>query len=101
MQEAVFISLLESEGIYFSVFNDVFGSLKVGPMIPLYNQKTILVPESDLARSRDLIADPGGVSETTEEQGLSFFDTLRMFIEVIFFHWLIPGTRRRGGSPGA
>ena len=44
---ALIRSILESEGIYFFVHNDHFGSLRIGPSIPLYNEKTFMVNEND------------------------------------------------------
>ena len=43
-------SILESEGIYYYVHNDLFGSLRVGPQIDLVNKKTIMVPDTQYKR---------------------------------------------------
>jgi hypothetical protein len=92
---AVICSLLQSEGIPYFVFNDFFGSLKVGPVIPLYNEKFILVPRYSLEKARDLIAEPAGPHDgTLEERGFTFFEKLRMALEVIFFNWIMPSAGR-------
>ena len=46
VEPAVVSSLLETEGIYYFEFNDLIGSLDVGPVIPSYNGSL-----SDLFRS--------------------------------------------------
>ena len=47
---AVVLSRLESEGFYDLVSNDYFGSLHVGPIIPLFNEKIVLVPEMNMGQ---------------------------------------------------
>lgn len=94
-EEAVLISLLAGEGIFFTVSNDVFGSLKVGPVIPLYNEKTILVPEDELERSRALIAPPDEDPARTPESAVDWWDRLRVLLEVLVFNWVIPTPRWR------
>ena len=98
---AIFLSLLESEGIFYTVFNDFFGSLKVGPVIPLYNEKFILVPESQLERAQDMIRQPPDFDDPPEENGFTFFEKLRMLLEVIFFGWIIPAAGRYKGRKNA
>jgi hypothetical protein len=95
-EEAVLRSLLRSEGVEFFVFNDFFGSMKVGPVIPLYNQKFILVARQDLDRSRELLAARVEEDGPVREPRLSTGDKLRMLLEVLIFHWIIPGSGRRG-----
>ena len=43
-------SFLEGEGIKYFVHNDHFGSLRIGPVIELYNAKTLMVDEVDYER---------------------------------------------------
>ncbi len=87
---AVVLSLLKSEGIDYFVSNDHFGSLTVGPSIPLYNEKTILVPDSEFEVASALVAPPANYVGEREERGFTFFEKLRMAIEVVFFGWIIP-----------
>ena len=47
--ELLFIkSLFEGEKIPYYVQNDHFGSLEIGPRIPLFNAKMIMVHEEDM-----------------------------------------------------
>ena len=90
-------SLLDAEGIAYFVHNDHFGSLEPGPSIYLYNAKTIFVEESDLNQARDVIAQlvEAQDSRVRSAHRYSWLDKLRMFLEVLLFGWMIPGTRRR------
>jgi len=90
-------SLLDAEGIAYFVHNDHFGSLEPGPSIYLYNAKTILVEESDVDEARAVIAQvvEAQDSEAGSAHRYSWFDKLRMFLEVLLFGWMIPGTRKR------
>ena len=90
VEAAIICSLLQSESIPFFESNEFFGSLKVGPMIPHYNKKAILVPQSSLQKARDLIREPIADDLEVEESGLTFFEKLRMTIEVFFFGWVMP-----------
>jgi hypothetical protein len=95
---ALIKSILESEGIDYYVRNDHFGSMKVGPRIELFNAKTFLVSKNDDARARELISDfLITTAEQTEKDrpGYSLFDKVRMIFEVMLFHWIMPGKRRR------
>ena len=94
-------SLLRSEGIFHSVFNEFFGAFKVGPSIPLYNERTVLVPASELGRARELLIPETITESASESDGFTTLEKLRMFLEVAFFGWVIPaaGRARRNGRP--
>jgi len=87
---AVVRSLLESEGIYYLVSNDHFGSLHVGPIIPLYNEKIVLVPETDFEAAKALVTPLDSYDCELQERGFTFFEKIRMAIEVLMFGWIIP-----------
>jgi len=53
---AIVRGLLEEADIRYFVRNDHFGSLHVGPMVPLLNEKTVMVAPKDEGRARALIA---------------------------------------------
>ena len=96
---AVVKSLLDAEGIYYYVHNEYFGSLQVGPSIPLLNARTVLVPRSEVERVRDLLQPVEPLRPEDRERPFSTGDKLRMFLEVSAFWWLIPIRRfRRSGS---
>jgi len=94
-------SLLDAAGITYFVHNDHFGSLRPGACIPLYNEKTVMVSESDLPEARRVIADIMDQPDVfgTPIDGYSLRDKLRMIFEVLFFGWLMPGSRRRKCQP--
>lgn len=90
-------SIFDGDSISYFVHNDHFGSLKVGPQIELFNAKTIMVDENHFDRAKDLLddflrnIDP---IPDTEKPGYSFFDKIRMIIEVVLFSWIMPGKKR-------
>jgi hypothetical protein len=91
-------SVLGSENIPYFIFNDHFGSLKPGPVIWLYNFKTIMVDEKDLERAAELITDylqHVELPAIKSESEYSFFDKVRMVIEFLLFGWFIPGKMKR------
>lgn len=97
---AVIKSLLEAEGIYYFVHNEYFGSLQVGPSIPLLNARTMLVPRFEVERVSDLLQSAEPLQPEDRERPFSTGDKLRMLLEVFVFWWLIPNRRfrRRGSS---
>ncbi len=50
-------SILASEGIDYFVLNDHFGSLYIGPQIPLYNARIIMVPDEQYSKAKSLVLD--------------------------------------------
>ena len=97
--ELAFIrTLLEGEEIPYFVHNDHFGSLWVGPVIELYNAKTIMVDEKHSDRAKELISDYlqniQGKSVHSESK-YSLRDRIRMLIEVVLFAWIMPGRKWR------
>src|ERR1700688_2776744 len=56
--ELAFIKgILDGEHIPYFVRSDYFGSMKVGPQIPFYNQKAVLVDERYAKRASELVND--------------------------------------------
>lgn len=96
---ALILSVLEGDGITFFVHNDHFGSLRIGPSIPLYNEKTIMVNEKDFSRASELISDYlkntrssyNSKPDSTFKSEYSLFDKIRVIIEFFLFSWIIPG----------
>jgi hypothetical protein len=91
-------SILDSEDIPSVVMNDNFGSLEVGPRIGLFNAKMIQVPEEQLERAKELLAD--FLDKTREhaewpQKKYSLLDKVRMFVEFLLFSWIMPGRSRR------
>lgn len=100
---ALIRSVLEGEGISFFVHNDHFGSLRIGPSIPLYNEKTIMVNENDFIRASELISDyykntsskEASNSNVAFQSEYSFFDKIRVIIEMLLFGWIVPGKSKK------
>lgn len=91
-------SILESENIPNFIHNERFGSLWVGPKIDLYNAKTIMVPEEQYDRSRELIEDfLNSIKDKTEvpRPRYSLLDKIRMIFEALIFMWFIPGKKEK------
>jgi len=92
-------SILDAEEISYFVKNDNFGSLEVGPRIGLFNAKMIEVKDDQHEKAAELLSDYlGKVKEKSDESGrkYSFFDKIRMVIEVLIFGWIMPGRRKTG-----
>lgn len=90
-------SLFEGEGISCFIHNDHFGSLRIGPVIELYNAKTLMVDEEDYDRANELISDYLTKTHHSQEEFISeysLFDKIRVIIEAILFRWIIPGARK-------
>jgi len=99
---ALIQGLLDEAGIRYFVHNDHFGSLHIGPVIPLFNEKAVMVAPADEERARALI-EPF-LAETTEDTDAaggdySWKDLLRMAFEIAVFGWIMPGKRWRRRRP--
>jgi len=97
-EPAIIKSLLDAEGINYFVKNENFGSMEIGPQIPLYNSKTIMVEDSQFEKASTLINDYLKETACKEDECgkvYSLFDKMRMAIEFILFGWLMRGKRRR------
>ena len=90
--------ILEGEDIPYFVHNDHFGSLRVGFIIELLNQKTIFVEKSYEAQARGLIMDFIEITRTEFEK-YSMMDKIRMFFEAIFIDISVPGKGWKKGFP--
>ncbi len=93
---AVVESVLRAENIQFFVHNEHFGSLEVGPSIPLLNERSVFVRDEDYGKGLDLIS----VSEAAgapfdAPRRVSLLGKLRMALEVLLFGWVLPAPRRR------
>jgi hypothetical protein len=95
---ALLKGILEDAGINYYVRNDIFGSMEVGPQIELYNKKMIMVSDSQLKRAVELIKDFKAQPDETRrapQEKYSFFDKIRMALEIALFGWLMPGRKKR------
>ncbi len=90
-------SILDSEDITYFVKNDNFGSLEVGPRIGLFNAKIIDVQDDQYERANELLSDYFEKTKQQPEESAkeySWFDKIRMVIEVLLLGWLMPGRRK-------
>jgi hypothetical protein len=93
---AIVESLLNAENIRFFVHNEHFGGLRVGPSMPLFNERTVLVEDEDYERAAALIAEPPPPAEPAPpHERVSVLGRLRMVLEFLLFGWFLPGQRRR------
>jgi hypothetical protein len=95
---AILKSILDAEEIDYFVRNERFGSMFVGPLIDLYNKKTIFVQDDQHDRAKELLDD--FLVDTEEDaggpdKGHSMFDKIRMAFEVLLFGWIMPGRKRK------
>ena len=86
-------SIFDGEGIPYFVHNDHFGSLKIGPRISLFNEKTIMVDEKYFDHAKEIIEDFIQNVKSSRSTEYSIFDKIRMVIEVFLFGWIMPGKR--------
>jgi hypothetical protein len=96
-EAALLKSILDSADINYFVKNDNFGSLEVGPRIGLFNAKMIEVQDDQLELAKELLSDYFEKTKKEPEalaKEYSWFDKIRMVIEVLVFGWLMPGRRR-------
>jgi hypothetical protein len=98
---AVIKSLLNSEGIRYFVHNDLFGSLEVGPTIPLYNAKTIMVAEDQYDWAVEVLNSFVTSKRSGKAHHYSPADKIRMILEFFFLGWLMPGRMREKRKKGA
>jgi len=102
MELAILKGVLDGEGIDHYVHNDNFGALRIGPQIPLYNMRTIVVSEENAARAIDIIRDYLSVVHDDEYKAVtehSFIDRIRLCAEFVTFGWLVPGRPNRRRVP--
>ena len=98
---AILRSILTAYQIPHFVHNDHFGSLQVGPVIPLVNGKAIYVARDRVEEASALVADyvasTGGM-----EYHPTIADKFRLVIEMVLFDWIVLGSLRRnhGESDG-
>lgn len=93
---AVLRSQLESAGIDHYVHNEHFGTLRIGPPIPWFNRKTLMVAPENLEEARTILSSYLEYANSTDElprQRYSARDKLRMCLEFLIFYWFIPGNR--------
>lgn len=95
-EQALIESLLMWHGVEYLIHNDHFGSLEVGPIIPLFNQKTVLVETDDLLVARELLREVTRSDPESDSKAIApLSGRLRPFLETLFFGWFIPGRRRK------
>ena len=96
---AILRSLLDGEGFNYFVHNDHFGTMKTGPKIPLFNEKTIMVSEDHFDQAKEIISDYlASVRLDTSKSEFTLTDKIRMIIEALLFSWFIPGRKRQRKS---
>jgi len=97
-------SALDAHGIPYFVHNGGFGGLYPGMQIDLYNVRTVMVPEGVAETARDLLAHyVDGLDEPGEERAgvvkrLSWWDRIRLVLELAMFGWCVPPANRRRRS---
>jgi hypothetical protein len=93
---AVIKSLLDSERVSYFVHNDNFGSMEVGPSIPLYNSKTIMVAEDQYDSAIEVLGSfvTSKRVDKKYQPHYSLKDKIRMIFEALFLGWLMPGRMR-------
>ncbi|MDR0251038.1 MAG: DUF2007 domain-containing protein [Burkholderiales bacterium] len=95
-------SLLMTEDIPYFVHNKHFGGLYPGVQIELLNARTVMVPEEDVFRAREVLADLLTVEQEppppSPRPRLSLGQIFRMLFEVVVFGWFFPAKRRRRDS---
>lgn len=87
---------MRSEHIFHLVHNDFFGSLMVGPVIELYNAKTILVRKGDLQTAREVIEPAIRPEEGLCDHRYTVLEMIRMAAEVFLIGWIVPRPRTTG-----
>lgn len=93
---ALLRSLLDGNQIPYFVHNDHFGTMRTGPCIELFNQKTIMVPPVFAEPARQVLADFLDNKKSAgnpQKQTYSCADKVRMVFEALFFGWYVPGNR--------
>ena len=100
LELAMIRGVLDTEGIYYFIHNDHFGSMRVGPHIDLINKKSIMVDPGDADRAREIIAYLIERQDPEEEKHAKYSvgQILRMVFETVLFGWFIPGRKRRNES---
>jgi hypothetical protein len=97
---AIIRNILDGEGIQYFVHKDHFGTLQVGPLINLFNLKTIMVPEDQYEKAKeivdDFLANTKNIS-TPPSRRYSLIDKIRMVFETLIFSWFIPGNKWKRG----
>jgi hypothetical protein len=91
---AMLKSLLVSEEIPFTVLNDGFGSLEVGPQIGLFNERIIQVPDEHAERAEEVIRDfLAATADVAPTENYSFFDKVLGVAESWVRKWRPPSRR--------
>src|SRR5687768_13537746 len=88
------LGVLEGAGIPYFVHNGHFGALYLGPQVPLYNVRTILVPTESAVAARDYLSGLSGRGSLTKRQTASR-DRARVLGEIVLFGWFVPGASAR------
>ena len=90
-------SILTAYEIRHFVHNDHFGSLDIGPLIPLVNSKAIYVDAERAEEAAELITDyldsTGGF-----QYHVTRADKIRLVMELVLCGWIVLGSLRNKGS---
>jgi hypothetical protein len=88
------VAALRARGIQPIVRNARFGALYPGPVIPLYNERAVLVPvEQESAALLVLAGDER--RRRLFRPRRSLLDRLRVVLELALFGWFVPGSSAR------
>lgn len=94
IDEIMIQSLLHSANIKYFIQNDVFGSLKIGPIIELFNNKMIFVESEYEIEAKLIISNYLATTYNTEPtSNFSMRDKIRMVLEALLFSWFVPGKK--------
>lgn len=93
--ELSFIQMeLEAEGIPYFVVGQHFGSLYPGMQMPWYNEKSVRVPRNVVAEAQEVIERVRAYYEPSFVN-LDKKSKLRIFLEGVFFGWVIPAGNKK------
>lgn len=90
-------SIFDSENIQYYVLNDYFGSMRVGPIIELYNEKIIYVSNHNFKFAHEVLTGYLENKKTDDGEFTSQYskpDKIRIVLEMLLCGWFMPGNRR-------
>ncbi len=90
LEQVFIVSLLEEADIPYFIVGENFGSLYPGIQIPFHNERSIRVPSSYSDFACEVVEGFRAIYVSPSEN-LVAKSKLRMFLEVWFFGWIVPG----------
>lgn len=85
---------LEADGIPHFVVGEHFGSLYPGMQIPWYNERSVRVPPSCVAKALEVVAQVRATYAPAFEK-LTAKSRLRMLFEAVWFGWVVPAGKKK------